>query len=60
MYSFQGVFDSLKCGTQVLELASDTLCKSLTFNEEFQLRPWWTPTPQKNYLLGERNMLFVQ
>ncbi|XP_010685884.2 N-terminal acetyltransferase B complex auxiliary subunit NAA25 isoform X2 [Beta vulgaris subsp. vulgaris] len=48
----EGVFDSLKCGTQVLELASDTLCKSLTFNEEFQLRPWWTPTPQKNYLLG--------
>ncbi|XP_021720964.1 N-terminal acetyltransferase B complex auxiliary subunit NAA25-like isoform X1 [Chenopodium quinoa] len=48
----EGVFESLKCGTQALELASDTLCQSLTFNEELQLRPWWTPTPKKDYLLG--------
>ncbi|CAO2840025.1 unnamed protein product [Amaranthus hypochondriacus] len=48
----EGVFQSLKCGTQALELASDVSCKSLTFNEELQLRPWWTPTPCKNHLLG--------
>ncbi|XP_021846113.1 N-terminal acetyltransferase B complex auxiliary subunit NAA25 isoform X2 [Spinacia oleracea] len=47
----EGVFECLKCGTQALELASGTLCDSLTFNEELQLRPWWTPTPKKNYLL---------
>lgn len=48
----EGVFEYLKFGNQALELASDTFCKSLTFNEELQLRPWWTPTPVKNYLLG--------
>lgn len=44
--------EGLKSGTQVLELASETSCKSLTFNEELQLRPWWTPTPKKNLLFG--------
>ncbi|KAI7982572.1 N-terminal acetyltransferase B complex auxiliary subunit NAA25 [Camellia lanceoleosa] len=29
-----------------------TTSKSLTFNEDLQLRPWWTPTYDKNYLLG--------
>lgn len=60
MYASQGVFECLKCGTQALELASGTLCDSLTFNEELQLRPWWTPTPKKNYLLGECSMLCGQ
>lgn len=57
MYFPQGVFESLKCGTQALELASDISCKSLTFNEDLQLRPWWTPTPYKNHLLGKFSML---
>ncbi|KAL2899246.1 N-terminal acetyltransferase B complex auxiliary subunit NAA25 [Bienertia sinuspersici] len=48
----EGVFECLKSGTQILELSSDTSCNSLTFNEDMQLRPWWTPTPKKNYLLG--------
>ncbi|GAB2286072.1 hypothetical protein Dimus_020496 [Dionaea muscipula] len=39
-------------GTKILELASATVCKTLTFNEDLQTRPWWTPTPKKNYLLG--------
>uniref|UniRef100_A0A7C9ARA7 Phagocyte signaling-impaired protein n=1 Tax=Opuntia streptacantha TaxID=393608 RepID=A0A7C9ARA7_OPUST len=46
------VLKGLKSGTQVLELVSDTSCKSLTFNEDLQLRPWWTPTPIKNLLSG--------
>lgn len=46
------VLNGLKSGTQVLELANETSCKSLTFNEDLQLRPWWTPTPIKNFLSG--------
>lgn len=52
------VFESLKCGSPVLELASETSCKSLTFNEDMQLRPWWTPTPKMNYILGPFDELF--
>ncbi|GAB4860256.1 hypothetical protein Ancab_011737 [Ancistrocladus abbreviatus] len=46
------VLESMKFGSQVLELASESMCKSLTFNEDLQTRPWWTPTSEKNYLLG--------
>ncbi|GMH11218.1 hypothetical protein Nepgr_013059 [Nepenthes gracilis] len=45
------VLESMNCGTQVLELVSETSCNSLTFNEDLQTRPWWTPTSLKNYLL---------
>ncbi|GAB4825703.1 hypothetical protein Ancab_008576 [Ancistrocladus abbreviatus] len=38
------VLESMKFGSQVLELASESMCKSLTFNEDLQTRPWWTPT----------------
>ncbi|XAR60788.1 hypothetical protein NMG60_11034292 [Bertholletia excelsa] len=48
----EGVLESLKCGVHFLELSSEIGCKSLTFNEDLQLRPWWTPTYDKNYLLG--------
>lgn len=48
----EGVLESLKCGTHFLELSSEIGSKSLTFNEDLQLRPWWTPTYDKNYLLG--------
>ncbi|KAL7173086.1 hypothetical protein ACSBR2_032536 [Camellia fascicularis] len=46
------VLESLKYGVDFLELSSEIRSKSLTFNEDFQLRPWWTPTYDKNYLLG--------
>ncbi|KAK9279563.1 hypothetical protein L1049_013242 [Liquidambar formosana] len=48
----EGILDSLKCGVHFLELSSEIGCKSLTFNEDLQSRPWWTPTSEKNYLLG--------
>lgn len=50
---FQTVLENLKCGTHFLELSSEIGSKSLTFNEDMQLRPWWTPTYDKNYLLGQ-------
>ncbi|KAK1587124.1 hypothetical protein Q3G72_009766 [Acer saccharum] len=46
------VLESLKCGIHFLELSKEIGSKSLTFNEDWQSRPWWTPTPEKNYLLG--------
>ncbi|KAK3015669.1 hypothetical protein RJ639_007506 [Escallonia herrerae] len=46
------VLEGLKCRTDFLELSSETGCKSLTFNEDLKLRPWWTPTSDRNYLLG--------
>ncbi|KAK4370295.1 hypothetical protein RND71_009770 [Anisodus tanguticus] len=47
----EGILESLKQGVQFLELSDEIGSKSLTFNEELQLRPWWTPTYDKNYLL---------
>ncbi|KAH9624384.1 hypothetical protein KSS87_011895 [Heliosperma pusillum] len=47
----ESVFERLKCGTQLIELVSETSPDCLTFNEDLELRPWWTPTPEKNYLL---------
>ncbi|KAF5744470.1 phagocyte signaling-impaired protein [Tripterygium wilfordii] len=46
------VLESLNCGIHFAELSNDIGTKSLTFNEDLQSRPWWTPTSGKNYLLG--------
>ncbi|KAJ7959894.1 Phagocyte signaling-impaired protein [Quillaja saponaria] len=48
----EGVLESLKCGIHFLELSNEIGSKSLTFNEDLQSRPWWTPTSEKNHLLG--------
>lgn len=48
----QCFLESLKCGIHFLELSNEIGSKSLTFNEDLQSRPWWTPTSEKNYLLG--------
>ncbi|KAL0389032.1 UNVERIFIED_CONTAM: N-terminal acetyltransferase B complex auxiliary subunit NAA25 [Sesamum calycinum] len=45
------ILESLRCGTHSLELSNEITSKSLTFNEDLKLRPWWTPTSDKNYLL---------
>ncbi|XP_068311883.1 N-terminal acetyltransferase B complex auxiliary subunit NAA25-like [Pyrus communis] len=46
------VLESLKCGVHFVELSNEIGSKSLTFNEDLQSRPWWTPTAERNYLLG--------
>ncbi|XP_022729359.1 N-terminal acetyltransferase B complex auxiliary subunit NAA25-like isoform X2 [Durio zibethinus] len=48
----ESILESLKCGIDFVELSNEIGSKSLTFNEDFQSRPWWTPTKEKNYLLG--------
>ncbi|XP_047252828.1 N-terminal acetyltransferase B complex auxiliary subunit NAA25 [Capsicum annuum] len=47
----EGILECSKQGVQFLELSDEIGSKPLTFNEELQLRPWWTPTYDKNYLL---------
>ncbi|XP_048226792.1 N-terminal acetyltransferase B complex auxiliary subunit NAA25 isoform X2 [Ricinus communis] len=48
----EGILESLNCGSHFVELSNEIRSKSLTFNEDFHSRPWWTPAPEKNYLLG--------
>ncbi|KAA3489485.1 Phagocyte signaling-impaired [Gossypium australe] len=48
----ESILESLKCGADFIELSNEIGSKSLTFNEDFRSRPWWTPTTEKNYLLG--------
>ncbi|KAI3461689.1 hypothetical protein Pfo_018352 [Paulownia fortunei] len=48
----ESILESLRCGTHFIELSNEIRGKSLTFNEDLKLRPWWTPTYDKNYLLG--------
>lgn len=55
----EGILKSLECGNSFVGLSDEIEMKPRTFNEDFELRPWWTPTPNKNYLLGpfEENYL---
>ncbi|CAN0903901.1 N-terminal acetyltransferase B complex auxiliary subunit NAA25 [Linum grandiflorum] len=46
------VLEGLDFGNHFVELSNEIGSKSLTFNEDLSLRPWWTPTSEKNYLLG--------
>ncbi|KAJ4839804.1 hypothetical protein Tsubulata_032010 [Turnera subulata] len=49
---FQGILESMSCGIHFVELSNEIGSKTLTFNEDLNTRPWWTPTSEKNYLLG--------
>ncbi|KAM0953791.1 putative tetratricopeptide-like helical domain superfamily [Dioscorea sansibarensis] len=45
------ILENVKHGLQFLELSNEAELKLLTFNEDFQTRPWWSPTSSVNYLL---------
>ncbi|KZV25766.1 phagocyte signaling-impaired protein [Dorcoceras hygrometricum] len=47
----ESILESSKFGTHFLELSNEIRSKPLIFNEDLKLRPWWTPTYDKNYLL---------
>jgi len=49
----QSFLEGMECGVHFLELSKEVGPKSLTFNEDLQSRPWWTPSSEKNYLLGK-------
>ncbi|XP_019088441.1 PREDICTED: phagocyte signaling-impaired protein isoform X1 [Camelina sativa] len=46
------VLENLKSGVQLVELSNEIGSRTLRFNEDMETRPWWTPCPEKNYLLG--------
>ncbi|CAN8253181.1 unnamed protein product [Cochlearia groenlandica] len=46
------ILDNLKYGVKLVELSNEIGSRTLMFNEDMQTRPWWTPCPEKNYLLG--------
>ncbi|KAG2299706.1 hypothetical protein Bca4012_011293 [Brassica carinata] len=46
------VLENLKSGVQFVDLSKEMGSRTLRFNEDMQTRPWWTPCPEKNYLLG--------
>ncbi|KFK27373.1 hypothetical protein AALP_AA8G374400 [Arabis alpina] len=46
------ILENLKSGVILMELSNEIGSKTLRFNEDMQTRPWWTPCPEKNYLLG--------
>ncbi|KAK4492109.1 hypothetical protein RD792_002906 [Penstemon davidsonii] len=56
----ENILESLGHGTHFLELSNEIRSKYLTFNEDLDLRPWWTPTYDKNYLLGQYANLYEE
>ncbi|KAK1412739.1 hypothetical protein QVD17_34222 [Tagetes erecta] len=46
------VLESLNNGSDFLDISREIHSKRLTFNEDLKLRPWWTPSSDKNYLSG--------
>ncbi|KAJ0979283.1 hypothetical protein J5N97_014757 [Dioscorea zingiberensis] len=45
------ILENVRHGLQFLELSNETELNLLTFNEDLQTRPWWSPSPSVNYLL---------
>lgn len=43
---------NLDSGIHPLEWSEDKYLRSLSFNEDFQTRPWWSPSPDECYLSG--------
>jgi N-terminal acetyltransferase B complex non-catalytic subunit len=39
-------------GEGLVELSNEDNMKHLTFNEDLEARPWWTPTSSVNFLSG--------
>ncbi|KAL4189567.1 hypothetical protein AMTRI_Chr08g207790 [Amborella trichopoda] len=48
----KSILQNMNSGAQLLDLVNEKCKKPLTFNEDLQSRPWWSPFPDENYLLG--------
>ncbi|XP_072997534.1 N-terminal acetyltransferase B complex auxiliary subunit NAA25 isoform X1 [Typha latifolia] len=44
------IFENVNYGMKLLELSTKDKLTSLTFNEDLQARPWWSPTSSVNFL----------
>lgn len=46
------ILENLDSGIHPLEWSEDKCLSSISFNEDFQTRPWWSPSPNECYLSG--------
>ncbi|KAL6630986.1 hypothetical protein ACP70R_028326 [Stipagrostis hirtigluma subsp. patula] len=44
------ILENASHGARLVELSKEDNIRHLTFNEDLQARPWWTPTSSVNYL----------
>jgi N-terminal acetyltransferase B complex non-catalytic subunit len=48
----QSILENANHGEGLVELSNEDNMKHLTFNEDLEARPWWTPTSSVNFLSG--------
>lgn len=46
----ESILGNVSHGTKLVELSNEDSMKHLTFNEDLEARPWWTPTSSVNFL----------
>ncbi|XP_062179536.1 N-terminal acetyltransferase B complex auxiliary subunit NAA25 isoform X2 [Phragmites australis] len=46
----ESILENASNGARLVELSNEDSMKHLTFNEDLQARPWWTPTSSVNFL----------
>ncbi|CAN6333458.1 unnamed protein product [Urochloa humidicola] len=46
----ESILENVSHGTKLVELSNEDSMKHLTFNEDLEARPWWTPTNSVNFL----------
>uniref|UniRef100_A0A0D9WFC3 Uncharacterized protein n=1 Tax=Leersia perrieri TaxID=77586 RepID=A0A0D9WFC3_9ORYZ len=46
----ESILENVNYGVRLVELSKEDNMKHLTFNEDRQARPWWTPTASVNFL----------
>ncbi|KAH9570262.1 hypothetical protein CY35_02G031200 [Sphagnum magellanicum] len=52
---FESALSSLKGGQVALEWVTDSQLGAVSFNEDLQTRPWWSPAPDECLLTGSSN-----
>ncbi|CAN6351382.1 unnamed protein product [Urochloa humidicola] len=46
----ESILENVSHGTKLVGLSNEDSMKHLTFNEDLEARPWWTPTSSVNFL----------
>ncbi|TVU18876.1 hypothetical protein EJB05_34993 [Eragrostis curvula] len=46
----ESILENASHGTRLVEVSNEDNMKQLTFNEDLEARPWWTPTSSVNFL----------
>ncbi|MQL93452.1 hypothetical protein Taro_026095 [Colocasia esculenta] len=51
--------ENLNFGIELVQLSNEERYEALTLNEDLHSRPWWSPTPDINYLFGQLFFLLL-